>query len=314
MTQEWLACVFARARGSLQDDRTAALRRRLHDRLDLLKVVDVERGNPVAVFGRMVQQTEMPGRDCTSHGLGGPVSATALVAAALCMGPGLTQDTVALRLGWSAPLTDGLPEGWRPQTFKGIARHTRYTLVREEGSYLMKAEANASASGLIRPLNVSPKAYPILRWRWKVANLLSKADVTRKRGDDYPARIYVAFAYDPKRASVLQRIKYEAVRLIYGEYPPHAGLNYIWEGKAPVGTIVPNPFTDRVRMIVVDSGSGRLGQWVEHERNIHDDYVRAFSEEPPQVSGIAIMTDADNTGESAVAYYGDIDLVGGSSR
>jgi hypothetical protein len=141
-----------------------------------------------------------------------------------------------------------------------------------------------------------------------VENLLSKADVTRKQGDDYPARIYVAFAYDPGRASLSQRIKYEAAHLIYGEYPPHSGLNYIWESKAPLGTIVPNPFTDRVRMIVVDSGPARVGQWVEHERNVLEDYKQAFREEPPMISGIAIMTDADNTQESAVAYYGAITL------
>lgn len=249
-----------------------------------------------------------------SYRLGSLATVIALLVTALWTGAGLTEDAAALRLGWSAPLANGLPEGWRPQTFKGIARHTRYTLVQEDGAYVVKAQADASASGLIYPLGVSPKGHPILRWRWKVANLLSKADVTRKRGDDYPARIYVAFAYDPKRASVLQRIKYEAMRLIYGEYPPHASLNYIWESKAPVGTIVPNPFTDRVRMIVVDSGSARLGQWVEHERNIYDDYVKAFNEEPPQVSGIAIMTDTDNTGESATAYYGEISLIPAKSK
>jgi hypothetical protein len=59
---------------------------------------------------------------------------------------------------------------------------------------------------------------------------------------------------------------------------------------------------------VVESGAGRLGQWAEYERDIYDDYRRAFDEEPPRISGIAIMTDADGTGESAVAYYGDIFL------
>ena len=159
----------------------------------------------------------------------------------------------------------------------------------------MKATADASASGLIHPVHADPRRTPVLRWRWKVENLLAKADVTSKQGDDYPARIYVAFAYDPSRASLGQRIKYAAARLIYGEYPPHSGLNYIWESKAPVGTVVPNPFIDRVRMIVVDSGPAHIGQWVEHERNVYEDYKQAFGEEPPMISGIAIMTDADNT-------------------
>jgi len=224
-------------------------------------------------------------------------------------GPAASDDDVqALRIGWSAPGADGLPVGWRPLTFRNIPRHTQYALVRDGDQWVVRAESKGSASGLIYPCGADARVTPILRWRWKVENLLAKSDVTRKEGDDYPARIYVAFAYDPKRAGFAQRIEYEAARLLYGEYPPHAGLNYIWESKAPVGTVVPNPFTDRVRMFVVDGGAARLGQWVEHERNIYEDYKTAFGEEPPMIAGIAVMTDTDQTGESAVAYYGEIVL------
>jgi hypothetical protein len=59
-------------------------------------------------------------------------------------------------------------------------------------------------------------------------------------------------------------------------------------------------------MIVVESGGLMLNQWVSEERNIYEDYKKAFGDEPPPISGVAIMTDADNTGESAIAYYGDI--------
>ena len=224
------------------------------------------------------------------------------------LGPGLAGEDGAFHFDWSAAGPNGLPAGWRPLTFRNIPRHTRYVIVTEDGIAVMKATAEASASGLIHPVDADPHRTPVLRWRWKVENLIAQADVTRKQGDDYPARIYVAFAYDPSRASLGQRIKYAAARLIYGEYPPHSGLNYIWESKAAVGTVVPNPFVDRVRMIVVDSGPEHIGQWVEHERNVYEDYKQAFGEEPPMISGIAIMTDADNTQESATAYYGEITL------
>ena len=59
-------------------------------------------------------------------------------------------------------------------------------------------------------------------------------------------------------------------------------------------------------MIVVDSGSKKLGKWVKHERNVFKDYIKVFAKKPPIVSGVAIMSDSDNTKESAVAYYGDI--------
>ena len=94
--------------------------------------------------------------------------------------------------------------------------------------------------------------------------------------------------------------------MLYGEYPPLAAINYIWESKAAKGTIVPNPFTERAKMIVVESGAEKLNQWVAEEHNVYDDYKQAFGLEPPMISGVAIMTDTDNTGESATAYYGDI--------
>ena len=104
----------------------------------------------------------------------------------------------------------------------------------------------------------------------------------------------------------VEKIKYETIRLFYGQYPPLAAINYIWESHASVGTIVPNPFTNRAMMIVVESGEEKINQWVCEERDILEDYRKAFGEPPPMVSGVAIMTDTDNTGESATAYYGDI--------
>ena len=202
-----------------------------------------------------------------------------------------------------------LPADWTPLTFKNIPRHTVYTLVRDpQAGVVVRAEARQSASGLIRTVDLVASERPLLRWRWKAENLIESGDVTRKEGDDYPTRIYVSFRYTPERLSLLDRAKYTAARVLYGEYPPHAGLNYIWDAKAPVGTVVANPFTDRVKMVVVESGPQHLRQWRAYERNIVADYRRAFGEEPPPISGIALMTDADNTGESAVAYYGDITM------
>jgi len=206
----------------------------------------------------------------------------------------------------AATVGQGLPDGWKPLAFKKIEKHTSYTLAKEDNAVVVKAVAEASASGLTRETKINPKEYPIVEWRWKVTNILKKGDVRRKEGDDYPARIYITFEYDPSKLSFFEKTKYNAIRLLYGEYPPLAAINYIWESKAPVGTMVPNPFTDRVMMFVVETGPSKLNQWVNEERNIFEDYKKAFGQEPPMISGIAIMTDTDNTGESATAYYGDI--------
>jgi hypothetical protein len=204
------------------------------------------------------------------------------------------------------PLENSLPTGWKPLTFKKIERHTAYTLIKDGDAVVIKAIADSSASGLVREIKINPKEYPIVQWRWKVSNILKKGDVRRKEGDDYPARIYITFEYDASKLGFFEKAKYEAIRLLYGQYPPIGAINYIWESKVPKDTMVPNPFTDRVIMIVVESGDAKLNQWVSEERNLYEDYKKAFGKEPSLISGVAIMTDTDNTGESATAYYGDI--------
>jgi len=190
-----------------------------------------------------------------------------------------------------------LPAEWKPLEFTKIPRHTTYSLVEDEGRTVVRARSEAAASGLVRRLRIDPRQYPILRWRWRAMNLIRAADVHTKAGDDYPARVYVTFEYDSSRVGVFERAKFEAIRLVYGEYPPIAAINYLWEGREPRGAIVPNAYTARARMIVVESGSQRLGEWIDERRDVVADYRRAFGEEPPAISGVAIMTDTDDTGE-----------------
>ena len=198
-----------------------------------------------------------------------------------------------------------LPEGWKPLTFKKIPKQTSYELVKDGEIVVVKAMSDASASGLTKAVRIDPRDYPIIRWRWRVEKVLTRSDVTRKDGDDYPARLYVTFAYDPEKTSFAKKLAYKAGRLLFGEIPIGA-LNYIWDRKAPVGTIVENAYTGFAQMIVVESGPQKVGTWVEEERNIYEDYTRAFGEEPPMINGVAIMTDTDSTREQATAYYGDI--------
>ena len=199
----------------------------------------------------------------------------------------------------------GLPNGWKPLTFKKIPKQTEYVLVKDGEQVVVKATSDASASGLTREVAINPKDYPIVRWRWKVENLLQHSDVSRKDGDDYPARLYITFAYDPEKVSFGRKLKYKAGRAIFGDIPIGA-LNYIWETRAPIGAIVENAYTDFARMIVVESGPREVGMWVDEERNIYEDYKKAFGEEPPMINGVAIMSDTDNTKEHAIAFYGDI--------
>lgn len=211
---------------------------------------------------------------------------------------------------FSTATTDAVfPEGWEPLNLGGAERKTQYSLVKDDGVLVARAESINAASAMFYPIEINLKKTPIVEWRWKIKNTLKKGDALRRDGDDYPARFYVFFDYDASKLSWFERIGYESYYQLYGEYPPLAALNYLWANKLPVGTLVPNIYSERVQMFAVRSGSKKIGQWVTQQRNIYKDYVRAFGEEPPKVLGIAFMTDTDNTGEKATAYFGDIRLL-----
>jgi hypothetical protein len=207
---------------------------------------------------------------------------------------------------FSAMTPGAPPPEWMPYAFSRHPRHTEYRLVSDAGITVLRAEADASVSALLRKVSFETAAYPLMRWRWKVDNVLEKADLRTRQGDDFPARIYVLFDYDAEKLSLADRAKIGITRLVYGAEVPAAALCYVWASRAPAGTIAPNAYTDRVRMVVVRSGSRDLGRWVMEERDLVRDFRAAFGEEPPPVKGVAVASDTDNTGEHAVAWFGDI--------
>lgn len=177
----------------------------------------------------------------------------------------------------------GLRPQWEEKSFRG---RTDYQVVADGESHCLRAESHAAASGLIFPKTYSLRDYPYLSWRWRVDNVIPGGDERRKSGDDYAARVYVIF---PHWLPLRTR-----------------SINYIWANQLPQGEFVPNPFFSGAVMVAVQSGESQVGTWQSERRNVLEDYRRIFGEEPPKVGAIAVMTDTDNTGRSAVACYADI--------
>jgi hypothetical protein len=116
------------------------------------------------------------------------------------------------------------------------------------------------------------------------------------------------FKFDPRKASGWERIRYGAAKLIYGEYPPHSALNYIWSSRVHSENIITNSYTDRAQMILLRKGVEAVGQWLVEEVDIIEDYQKAFGQKPPPAAGLAVMGDADNTGEKATAFLDFIEI------
>jgi len=175
--------------------------------------------------------------------------------------------------------------GWTQKIFKG---QTYYRLQEDDGRVVVQATSHAAASGLVREMKFSPAVYRYLRWSWKIKDTIKDGTENTKAGDDYAARLYVVF---PGRFFWQTR-----------------AINYIWANHLPKGKSIPNAYTGQAMMVAVQSGPALAGQWINEERNIWADYKVLFGEEPEEAAAIAIMTDTDDTGMSAVAWYGDIVL------
>lgn len=200
----------------------------------------------------------------------------------------------------------GLPAGWEPLDFPKVKARTAYEW--SASSAALHATAAASASGLIYRHRGAVAEAPVLRWRWKIAGTLPRGDERRKSGDDYAARVYVTFRYEPSRVGLATRLKYGAIKALRGEYPPHNAISYIWANRLAAGESAPSPYTSRVMMVAARSGDAAAGEWRAEERNVLEDYRRLFGSEPPPYAGIALMTDADDTRGSAEAWYADVTL------
>lgn len=199
-----------------------------------------------------------------------------------------------------------LPTGWQPWTLSRFKKSTEYKLVDTEGRTAVQASAASSASGLVHKLDIDPREYPLLSWQWKVDDLIKTADNTTKHLEDSPVRVVVSFAGDLDSLALDDRMFFDNVRLLTRQQLPYATLMYIWENRAPRGAVLPNLHTSRIKMIVAESGRDKIGVWQDITRNVVEDYKRAFNEEPGRITAIAVMTDTDNTGENAHAWYGDI--------
>lgn len=193
---------------------------------------------------------------------------------------------------------------WQIQSLPKVDRPTTWSEVEMDGEIVLRAVADRSASGLIQALEQEPGR---LSWRWKISRTVRGSDIYKKSGDDYSARVYVFFDPPTSQLSLADRAKLAIGRKLFGNALPRAALCYVWSQNAEVGQIIPNAYTDRVQMIVLDQGDAHAGQWRTHERDVAKDYVAAFDQSPaPAVTGISLMSDTDNTGDSVSAWFGSL--------
>jgi hypothetical protein len=192
---------------------------------------------------------------------------------------------------------------------------TSYTPVEDGNNVYIKAESEGSAGPIYKLAKFSPQDYPYISWRWKTDNILKEGNAYTKKGNDFVVSLGIIFDYEPQRASFIKSVKYSFIKLFYGAYPPDYVILYVWGNgvQEKKGDIITNPYSEIVKMFVLENGDAHLNKWKAEERNILEDFKKAFGTYPKRkVGGIGIHTDSDNTtlyydGKfRAVGYYDDI--------
>jgi hypothetical protein len=214
---------------------------------------------------------------------------------------------VAITAFSGAPAGEALPAGWRTLQVPRVPP-AELALVREEGSTVLRVRTQGSASAAAFALRADARASPILSWRWRIERVVESADLRSRDGDDFAARVYVFFDLPEQDVPLLARARIHLARLLYGAELPTAALCYVWDNREAVGTSQWSAYTDRVRVIVLESGNARAGRWVEASRDVAADFRAAFDREPPAITGIAAGADTDQTGEKGTAWFGDFRL------
>lgn len=214
--------------------------------------------------------------------------------------------------GWGAPDAAELPAGWQLTTLRNRAP-ARFQVVTAAGLPVLQADAEEGVGALAAPVALSVSEWPVLAWRWRINNHLPGSDMRVRSGDDFPARVYVTFARPASELSLGTRLKLKLARLVYGQDVPTAALCYVWDRELPVGTAMPNAYTDTIMMIVAESGGAMPAGWVSEAHDVQADYQRLFGEPAPAVTSVIVALDTDDTGGTARAWFADLRFLDGAT-
>jgi hypothetical protein len=215
--------------------------------------------------------------------------------------------------GFSAMAAGAVAAPWRTTGLPGQKMPlTQFAIVAAEGRPVLRVATNASYGNLVFDSGGRrPGPDTLLRWSWMLERGLQHSDLSTKDGDDVALKVCALFDMPLDGLGMAERTKMRMARSISGEPLPAATLCYVWDRLLPVGSIVANVFSARVRYLVVGTGPAQPGKWMSVERNLAGDFLRAFGQEAtavPPLLALAVGADADNTGGQSLGFVGDVSL------
>ncbi len=170
---------------------------------------------------------------------------------------------------------------------RGADSKTNYTLGNNENGNFILAVADNSASGLGKEVKINLNETPFLNITWKVEKDLPGLDENSKKGHDYAARVFVVKKTGATPLS-------------------NRAMNYVFSSNSDINTYHPSPFTKKSIDYVLSTTKKNLNEWVSTKVNVKDHFKKFHNLDLDEISGIAIMSDTDNSKLTSIAYYQNI--------
>jgi len=164
---------------------------------------------------------------------------------------------------------------------------TTWTLGSNQNGNFIKAEAEGKGSGLGKEVLIDLLKTPFINITWKVEKDLSGIVENSKKGHDYAARVFVIKKTGSTALS-------------------NRAVNYVFSSNNEVGKNWPSPYTKKSIDYVLSSTKDSSNVWVTVKANVKEDFMKLHGIEVLDISGVAIMTDTDNSKLKAISYYQNI--------
>lgn len=184
---------------------------------------------------------------------------------------------------------------WEEKIFKGKVIYTIEKGEDPTGKTLsfVRALSEGKASALYYKIKMDVRdKHPIISWKWKINKFPDKTvpeNLETENEHDFAGRVYVIFP-----AGFITNWKV---------------LEYLWAKELPIGASGTSPYSKNIKLMVLRSGKLVEGAWAQEERNVVDDYTKAFGEPPRyDIGAVAFMTNAEHTQSTADADYDEIRL------
>ncbi len=201
------------------------------------------------------------------------------------------------------------PAPWRAVGLPGQKEvATRFDRVEIEGRRVLRLQADRSYGNLLHALAPGDSGR-WLSWRWRVDEPNVRTDLRSKSGDDAAVKICVLFDLPASAVPFFERQLLRLARQRSQEPVPAATLCYVWDNQLPAGTELDNPYSRRLRLIVLRGQGTPVAAWQQERRDVRADFLRLFGDEAsevPTIVAIGVAADADNTRGRSLAYVADL--------